>query len=231
MSRRTAVEALAEATGSVNGQRDVHDTLAQLMNDCHDLLPAAGAGVLVASRPGVLDLLAATSHHTAQLELFQLQRETGPCPECIATGTAVTVIGAAQIRARWGTVGDAIVGAGFDAVHAFPIRWNDTTLGALNVFGSSPESDHPDTTLGQAFADLIGMLLVRRLDLDSDQISSRLRDVLQGRSVIEQAKGLLAYQRSIPADVAYEQLQQLAAERRQTLSTVAAGLIHDAQIR
>jgi hypothetical protein len=229
MTHRTALQALADATSSVAAQRDVHDTLAQLMSDCRDLLPAAGAGVLVVSRPGVMDLLAATSHQAAELELFQLQAEEGPCHECITRGVRVSARGAEQIRGRWGVVGDAIVAAGFDAVHAFPISWNGVTLGGLNAFGRSPDSDRPDPVLAQTFADLIGMLLMRRLDLDVEEISSRLREVLEGRAVIEQAKGLLAYQRRIPVAEAYEELLDLAEREGRTLSETAAALLGAAQ--
>lgn len=229
MTHRTALQALADATGSVTAQRDVHDTLAQLMIDCQDLLPAAGAGVLVVSQPGVMDLLTATSHRAAELELFQLQADEGPCYECITTGRYVSARGAEQIRSRWGAVGNAIVEAGFDAVHAFPIRWNGVTLGGLNAFGRSPDSDQPDLVLAQAFADLIGMLLMRRLDLDAEEIRSRMLQVLEGRAVIEQAKGLLAYQRRIPVADAYDELQRLAASEGRTLSETAVDLLSAAQ--
>lgn len=231
MTHRTALQALAEAAGSVTAQHDVHDILAQVMADCRDLLPAVGAGVLVVSRPGVMDLLSATSHRTSELELFQLQTEVGPCQDCVATGSLVSEIGAEQIRSRWDRVGEAIVAAGFDAVHAFPIRWNGVTLGGLNVFGSAPGSDRPDLVLGQAFADVIGMLLVRDLDLDADTISARVRQVLEGRTVIEQAKGLLAYRHRIPIADAHDQLHHLARSNAQTLSTAAVQLLRAAQHR
>lgn len=231
MTNRTALQALADATGSVNSEQDAHDTLAQLMIDCRDLLPAAGAGVLVVAQPGVMDLLASTSHRASELELFQIQAENGPCVDCIATGEVITALGTEQIRSLWGRTGETIVTAGFDAVHAFPIRWNGTTVGGLNIFGRSPHSNHPDLVLGQAFADLIGILLMRNLDLDPEQIGARVRQVLAGRTIIEQAKGLLAYQKRIPLDDAYEQLRHVAEHTGQTLSDAAADVIEAAQMR
>lgn len=50
----------------------------------------------------------------------------------------------------------------------------------------------------------------RQLDLDDQQISARIRHVLAGRAVIEQAKGLLAYRHRINLADVYDQLQHLA---------------------
>ena len=229
MSRRTAVQALGAAISSAIGQQDVHDALAQLMEDCRDLLPAVGAGVMVTTRPGVTELLAATSHRAGELELFQVQTQRGPCQECISTGSPIAVTDPVLIRERWGLVGATIVSAGFDAVHAFPIRWNGTTIGGLNIFGRSPDTHQPDTVLGQAFADTVGVLLMCQSNPDATQVFARVRRALAGRAVIEQAKGLLAYRNRSDLGDAYEQLVLLARNNGESLSATAASLIHAAQ--
>lgn len=227
MTHKTALQALADATRGLTGQHDIHDILAQLMLDCRDLLPADGIGAMVRTRGG-LDLLASSSHRTSELELFQIQVREGPCHECITTGSHVQATGQAQIRARWQQVGPAIAAAGFDTVHAFPIRWNTSILGGLNVFGRARPAP-PDPVLGQIFADVIGTLLVRQLDLKPEEIINRVEHVLADRAIIQQAKGLLAYQHHTDMAHAYQLLADLSHQDGLTLTATATDLITRAQ--
>src|ERR1700761_7216255 len=109
MMPRTAAQALADATSALTQQYDVTDILARLVTDCADVLSADAIGALVLSSQGELELLTSTSHSVAELELFQIQYETGPCIEAIHSSLPVVVDTAEEIGRRWPEVGGAIV--------------------------------------------------------------------------------------------------------------------------
>jgi hypothetical protein len=229
MTPRTAAQAFADATSALIRDHDVTDVLSRLVRDSAELLSADAVGVLVSNSHGEVELLSSTSHDVAELELFQIQQNTGPCIECIHTAALVAVIGAEQISGRWPEVGTAIVAAGYRAVHAYPLRWHGVTIGAMNVFQSAPETAPPDQLLlGQALADIATIVLVQTTDLTLQQVTDRVQQALQARTDIEQAKGVLAYRHDIDMAAAFELLRTMAATDS-TLTATAAAVIADAR--
>ena len=179
---------------------------------------------------GDLQLLSSTSHRMAELELYQIQCESGPCIESIETAQGVTVAPGLQIAQRWPHVGTRIVEAGFQSVHAAPMRWRGQAMGGLNVFDRRPRPFEGDELLmAQAFADIATVVIVRSGQLDIAEVASRVRRALEGRTVIERAKGALAYSRGVDLSTAYELLVAMTAGRGITLSEAAATVIEAAQ--
>ena len=232
MTTRTAAQALADATAAMTRGSDVTDVLDRLVRDSAEALGAQAVGLLVQTSGGDLELLSATSHQVAELELFQIQHDSGPCIEAISSGTAVAQTGPDEIRARWPQSGAAITGAGYQAVRAYPLRWRGHTLGALNAFHASPSPQDSDTgLLGQALADIATVVILQTGRLSAEQITDRVQQALQARTAIEQAKGVLAYARKLEMAAAYELLRELAASSQTTLSATAAAVIAEAQRR
>src|ERR1700760_3411068 len=99
---------------------DVLDLTIQLTEDCARLMDVAAAGLLLADAGGVLHLLAATSEHARSLEVFQLQREEGPCLDCYSAGTAISVTDLSASADRWPRFAAVASDEGFASVHAIP---------------------------------------------------------------------------------------------------------------
>jgi hypothetical protein len=231
MTARTAAQALADAASALTGDDDVTDMLARLLDDARGVLGARAVGLLLLAEGGHLELLSATSHRAAELETFQIQNDSGPCVDAIRSGAAVAVAGASEILSRWPEVGPAIIEAGYSAVHAYPLRWHGSTLGAMNVFqDASPPEPNAEST-GQAFANIATIVIVQPAILTEQQVTDRVQQALEARTVIEQAKGVLAYTRDLDMAAAYDILRVLAKERRASLTAVAADIIARAQER
>lgn len=223
MTSRTAAQALAAATSALTGDHDVTDMLARLVRDCAELLSAAAIGVLVLNSERELELLTSTSHRVAELELFQIQHDSGPCVEAVHTAGPVSAVGAEQIQARWPVVGPAIVDAGYQAVHAFPLRWHGKTLGALNVFLNTATAVRADQQLyGQTFADLATILIVQNTDISLAELTARVEQALQARTAIEQAKGVMAHQYGLDMAAAYDRLLSMRTANSSLTATAAA---------
>src|SRR4051794_41891838 len=123
MRSSTTERTLADVLGALVSDHEPTDVLADLVRTCAALLPADAAALLVDNGHGRLELLSATSHRTAELELYQAQQDSGPCVDAARTGEPVSANGEAEITGRWPDVGAAIVAAGFLGVHAFPMTW------------------------------------------------------------------------------------------------------------
>lgn len=225
----STAQVFAAATRALVEDGDLHDVLLHVLDDCRRVLDAGAVGVMVQLGDGTLELLAATSHRTRELELYQIQADAGPCPEAIRTGSPVQVVGAAALRERWPAVGGAVVEAGFGSVEAFPVRWHGSVLGGLNVFRGPEQPVTDAAALGQAFADVVSLLLVRRPDESCDDVALRVRQAIAGRAVIEQAKGVLAHQLGLDPGDAFDDLIRIAAEREVTVTAVAQQLLGEAQ--
>src|SRR3954452_17239601 len=144
MIPKTAGQVLAEATAAMVDLHDVTDLLTRLLRDGASSIGVDGIGLLVEDTDDSLELLVSTSHTLEQLEALQVGQDEGPCVDCFRSAGRVSAVGSSVIRLRWPVAGEAIVQAGFGAVHAFPLLWQGSAIGALNVF-SRDEARLEDT--------------------------------------------------------------------------------------
>lgn len=232
MTGPSPTDAFARAAAALVREHDAADVLAILVSDARESLDAAAIGVLVRSGHGGLEVLTTTSHGVAELELLQAQEHGGPCLDAVATGAAVAADGPATMASRWPAVGPGITAAGFGAVRAFPMRWHDQVLGAVNVFLATPPADECSfTQLAQAFTDIATLVILSTQTMSNEQIVVRTEEALAGRAVIEQAKGVLVYVERLPVDTAYDRLRAFALQHRLSLTAAARAVVHEASGR
>lgn len=221
MTSSTSVwKVLASANAAmVQPDLDVTGALARLLDGVTAALPAAAAAVLV-DVDGTLEVLAATSHRALDLEMHQAQADEGPCLDALRHGTEVHEVGAEAILRRWPAAGRFVVDSGYRSVQALPLTWHGHTFGALAVFRTQPqgfESQQPDC---RALADAVTLLIVSA-HVDHEHLAASLHAVLEDRSVVEQAKGALAYARSLDMAGAFDALADLADDEGITLGVAA----------
>jgi hypothetical protein len=225
----TVQQAFATAVSALVDEHDVGDVLSDLVHNCAKLYPASAVAILVSRREGGLELLSSTSHRATHLELLQAQKDMGPCVDAIRTGEKVTATGRDELVARWGEIGEAIADAGFSGVEAYPLRWRGRGLGGLNIFVSGELAHHDYSDLvGQLFADVATLAVVMATDVPSELIASRVHEAVSSRSVVEQAKGVLAYQLGTDMAGAYVELARRAEEWQLTPSQAAQRIIRGA---
>jgi len=226
--REAAVtQAFVSLTNSMVDGLDVVDLLGGLTADCARLLDIASAGLLLADRRGVLHVVAASSEATRSLELFQLQREQGPCLDCFHSGSPVSVPDLAQEAEKWPAFVGAALKADFASLHAVPLRFKDHTLGALGLFGAEAGAlSEDDLHLGQALAHVATVALVAdRASNDRNVITEQLQSALTSRVTVEQGKGLLAQLGGLDMDQAFAALRRYSRDNNERLGDVAARLV------
>ena len=221
------IRAFVDLSNELVDDYDVVEMLSQLTSHCARLLDISSAGLLLADGRGVLHLMASSSERTHDLELFQLQRDEGPCLDCYHGGQPVTVIDVGAARDRWPQFCDAAHAVGFRSVHALPMRLKDDILGTLGLFGEEvgPLGDD-DLDLAQALVHVASVAIVNeRSATDRALVNSQLQNALTSRIVVEQAKGVLAHAGEIDMAAAFTVLRRYSRDHGRKLSAVAGAVV------
>jgi GAF domain-containing protein len=207
---------------------DVVELLTRLADRCVEVLDVSAAGLMVA-RPGggELQVVASSSDAMRVLELFELQAEEGPCPDCYHTGEPVLNEDLATVDGRWPRFAPHALEAGFRSVHALPMRLRRQTIGALNLFREAEGGlDEADVHAGQALADIATIaILQQRAAADARVLNEQLSQALNTRIVIEQAKGVLAEQANLDMEQSFARLRTYARSHNIRLADVAQRVI------
>jgi GAF domain-containing protein len=207
---------------------DVVELMHRLSDECTRLLGASAAGLLLADQRGGLQVIAASAEETRLLELFQVQRNEGPCLDCFRTGNVVVVPDLDEATHVWPLFADKARDAGFRAVTAVPMRLRREIIGTLNLFGHSPGAlDEPSLKVAQGLADVatIGVLQQRALRR-AEELAEQLQSALTGRIVIEQAKGVLAERGRLDMGAAFRRIRAHARNHNLLLTGVAADIVN-----
>jgi GAF domain-containing protein len=203
---------------------DVVDFLTSLCEHATLVSGADAVGIMLTDHRGELRFMAASNDAGRSLEMLQLQLGEGPCLDCVRTKQPVVNTDLALAADSWPTFAPHAIEAGFQSVHAFPMRLRDQAIGALNLFSTRQMQFEPDEArIVQSLADVatIGILQERSI-ARAEALTEQLQGALNSRIVIEQAKGALARIEGITVDEAFERLRERARSSRQRLVDVAA---------
>jgi GAF domain-containing protein len=230
ISAERVAQVFVEFADTLVDEFDLIEFLQQLATRTAELLDNSAVGLLLTDGHGQLQFMAASEESVKLLELFQIQQQVGPCMDAFRTGTPVVNADLTQDADRWPGFGPRAVTAGFRAVHAFPLRLRQDTIGALNVFSTDVGGNLSDADIHivQALADIaaIGLLQERAINR-SEILVEQLQGALNSRVVIEQAKGVLANAHGITPTAAFDLLRGYARQHSRRLSDIAHTVIDD----
>lgn len=202
---------------------DLVDFLGMLAEATVELIDVDAAGLMLADDHGTLHVMASSDDQAELLELFELQQNEGPCPECFRTGVPVVNVD----LAGWPEFAQAAAAGGYVSAHALPLRLRGQVIGAMNLFrsSSSPLTDE-DAGLAQALADMATIGLLHERELRGQQeLAEQLQHALDSRIVIEQAKGMLAERAGLSLPEAFTAMRSYARGRGCGLTSVAHGVL------
>jgi transcriptional regulator with GAF, ATPase, and Fis domain len=227
LRERRLIATFVELADTLVEDFDLVDFLGSLTTHVVGLGLADEAGILLVDEAGDLQFVAASHERAQLLELFQVQNQQGPCQECFTTGEPVGVDDLEAERGRWPRFADRALDSGFRSVEAVPMRLRGTVLGALNLF-LTRTGGLPDDALAvvQAMADVATISLLQQRALHrSHDVEAQLQHALHSRISVEQAKGMVSEQASVPMDVAFELLRAHARRTNEKLSAVARHVV------
>ncbi|MFC7487187.1 GAF domain-containing protein [Knoellia sp. CPCC 206453] len=222
-------EAFVEVADTLVDDFDVIEFLELLTRHSADVSEVASAGLLLADPHGQLQYMASTATSVEMLELFQLQYQEGPCLDCFRTGEPVVNADLHQAGQRWPLFAPRAVEAGFQSVHAFPLRHRQKVIGALNLFSTHlGHLDRTDVRIIQCLANVATIgLLQERTARSAEILTEQLQITLNNRVTIEQAKDVLARTHGIDGHAAYDLMRKYARSNHHRLSDIAHAVLTD----
>jgi transcriptional regulator with GAF, ATPase, and Fis domain len=218
-----------EVADTLVDEFDLIEFLQMVATKTSDLVDARAAGLLLVDSRGRLQLMAASDERAELVELFQVQNLEGPCQDCFRTGEAVVNADLAEAGDRWPGFAPLAVSAGFQSVHAFPMRLRRQVLGALNLFGGDAGVlSTADAGVVQGLADIASIgLLNERAIKRGEVLTEQLQSALNSRIVIEQAKGALSQIHNENPDQAFTRMRDYCRRRHLRLGEVARDVVSD----
>ena len=203
----------------------VTDTLYDLALTTAELLGRAGAGTSLPQN-GTLQFVSATSELVTHLEQAQATYGEGACHEAFQSGEVVPVTDLAADR-RWPRYTAEALSCGVHAVMGVPMRVGDRSVGSLDVYDLEPVAwTDLDMLIARLMADIAGSQVLRTEEVgQAKRLAEQLQSALEGRGFIEQAKGLLAGERGVPLNEAFEMLRRHARRNRASLHSVARAVV------
>ncbi len=217
-------QAFVQLADTLVDDYDIIDLLDRLVAHAVTLLAADAAGILLGDARRLLRPVSASSDDAQTIELLQVQCEEGPCLEAFETVAQVRVPDLARMADRWPRFVAAVEDAGtFASVHAIPLRLRGQAIGAMNLFHRRPGPLSDDAlALGQALADVatIGILQERAIRR-GEVVNEQLQTALNGRVVIEQAKGVISQRLGVGMDEAFARLRHFARANNLRLTEIA----------
>jgi GAF domain-containing protein len=206
---------------------DVMDLLTLLADRCVEVLDVGAAGLMLAAPDGQLRVMASSSEAMRVLELFEIQSQEGPCLDCHRTGQPVLNNDLDVADGRWPRFAREALAAGFQSVHALPMRLRGTVIGALNLFRTEAGAIGPaDVDAAQAMADVATVAIFQhRASNEAQVVNEQLQHALNSRIVIEQAKGMVAERENLDMEHAFARLRNHARNHNLQLAEVAGRVI------
>ncbi|WP_222196203.1 GAF and ANTAR domain-containing protein [Modestobacter italicus] len=224
-------DTFVELAGTLVDDFDLIDFLHALVERTVALVDADAGGIMLADQRGGLEVMAASTHDTRLVELFELQHDEGPCLDAFRTGEQVTKVDEAAMRGAWPTFTARLSEAGFASAQAIPLRLQTQVIGALNVFRVAPGAlSAADMKLARALADVATVAIVQQRVLDArEQLAEQLQEALTSRIRVEQAKGILAERSGVGVDAAFTLMRTHARRSglplRQVVDAVISGAV------
>ena len=227
ISTERLADLFVEVADTLVADFDLVDFLVTLCQNANLVSSADAVGIVLTDHRGQLRFMASSNESGRELELFQLQAEEGPCLDCVRTKQPVVNSDIGQAGAIWPKFAPLAMGAGFQSVHAFPMRLREEVIGALNLFSVRQMGLEPqEVRVVQSLADVATIAILQERSIArAEALTEQLQGALNSRIVTEQAKGALARIEGISVDEAFEVMRRQARSQRQRLVDVASAVL------
>jgi GAF domain-containing protein len=218
---------LAEFARTLASRYEVSDVLHSLAEHIVEILDAAGTGVSLVDAEGRLRTVTGVNELSSRLEASEEELQEGPCVDAFREGRVLRVPDLSQ-SGSWPRWQGAAREQGIRAVLAVPLHVCEQPVGAVNVYSAEPR-EWPDEEVSAArvLADMAASYVVNASELaESRRTTEQLREALESRIVIEQAKGILANELGCTVDQAFVVLRNHARRNSAGLRSVAHAVVH-----
>ena len=207
------------------------ETLEAMLSRVADLacrtLPACDLASVTLINDGRPSTPVQTDPLAGDLDSAQYRSERGPCLEAYSVRGVVrgTIPGSAD---RWPEFTVVAKHQDVRSVLAVPLVVNDRPLGALNLYSKSAASyDEADEETAMLFSEQASVACANaEVYWRTYTLTEHLREALESRDVIGQAKGILMARRGLKPDEAFETLRRVSQHHNLKLRDVAEQVVY-----
>lgn len=179
---------------------------------------------------GQLTTMAATDQRYLLLDEAQYAANDGPCLDVLEDHEPIAWHAGSE-EERWALFRQTAEYAGIAtslSVHV-PIEGAEGLEASLNLYARGQVAVGRDQMrVGKSFADQVAAII---FSIEAHEATVRLArglaEAMRTRAVIEQAKGILAAERRVPPERAFELMVELSQRSNVKLRDVAARLVHE----
>lgn len=224
--QRLFLQTLSRFVEVLPARYDLDAVLADLTENVTAVLGLCGSGVTMAS-DGRLRYVAKATRASAELERDHAKLHPCPCRDAYATGEVVRVTGLCEESTRWPEFAATAARVSVAGIAAIPMRLDNKVIGALILYSTEPRQwSDGAIAVARVMADLATSYAVNASKLhQQEQLSEQLQEALDSRVVIEQAKGITAYQCEVTIDQAYQRMRTHARNNHASLRKVAEAIV------
>lgn len=218
---------LSEFSARLLGPYDVDTVLRELMERLTVVLGLDGSGVALAQDSGRLEFTTAVPEHLAELELVQIEHQSGPCVAAYSSGAVAVFPDLRTERERWPEYCAVAERLGVISVAGIPMRLAGTTIGALDLYGAGTRSwPEEDVAAALVMADMATNYLLSSSKLrQQEQLNEQLQRALDSKAIIEQAKGIVSSENDITVDQAFARIRTHARNHNVAIASVAEAIV------
>lgn len=227
--RRSVATAFSELTQLPLHSSHPEDVLRKVASVCGEVLGADVAVSVSVGPPANPSHLASDAQLAQTIDGAQMVADEGPCQLAWETGEPVRTD---DLRAdpRWPRLTSRLDGVEVGGAIAVPVQVGDEVAGALNVYGPAGVTFGDDQVgvlriLGTTVAAILHEM---RQKGELEALAHQLREALESRAVIDQAKGIIMGRQGCDADEAFRILAKTSSEANIKLRVVARHLVERA---
>lgn len=221
--------ALVELSGLLLDEEPLPEVLQRVVELAVAAVPGCtGAGVTLVE-DGRPSTAAHTDEQVLAVDRHQYDVDDGPCLDAIRN-RVVHRVDCEEADQRWPDFAERARSLGVRSFLAAPLVAGERAVGSLNLYSAHPHGfDALDDVLVQLFCGQASVAVANaRLYGRAVALNEQLQQALEGRAVIEQAKGVLMARHGVDADGAFEQLRSWSQQRNHKLRDVAAEVVGSA---
>ncbi len=167
-----------------------------------------------------------TDPEADDLDRAQYRSQRGPCLEAYDVGQVVrrTI---ADGGAGWPEFTAEAKKSGVRSVLAVPLVDSDRPLGALNLYSKTDSYSEADEDTAVLFSEQAAVACANaEVYWRTYSLTEHLREALESRDIIGQAKGILMARRGCTPDVAFEALRKVSQHRNIKLRQIAEQVVY-----
>ncbi len=161
----------------------------------------------------------------------QYGRGYGPCLHAASSGELTEVVDA-RVETRWRDYVERAAEQGALSSLSIPLPLGDGIAGALNLYAREPAAfDDESREAGQRFAPFAGVAVSNMFAYQNAQaLADHLEEAVEGRAVIDLAKGILMERHELTPGGAFQLLARISMQTNSNLRAVAEELVATGQL-